>query len=307
MNAIEINGLTKSFQKKPVLEAIDLVIPKGTIFGLVGENGAGKTTLMKLLVGLERADCGTIFINQEQVHYGETKTNRFTGYLPDVPAFYSYMKAPEYLQLCAQITGIPKAEREQKVKEMLAKVGLAEAKNKIGGFSRGMKQRLGIAQALLNNPEILICDEPTSALDPTGRHDFLALLQSLKKDMTILFSTHILSDVERICDHVGILHQQKIVAYGTLDQLKATYMTPKIRLEWESEKIMQSWYETIKKLTEITMIQTENSRTMTLFYQGSYQKVAYQLSSLFVEQKIAPLRFEAIEPTLDEIFLEVTK
>src|SRR5690606_30013665 len=124
-------------------------------------NGAGKTTTMKMVVGLLKPDAGEIFVCGEKVSYGETKTNRNIGYLPDVPEFYGYLRPMEYLKLCGQITGMSGKETREKSEEMLSLVGLADAKRKIGGFSHGMKQRLGIAQALLNEPKLLICDEPT--------------------------------------------------------------------------------------------------------------------------------------------------
>ena len=165
MDMLRIVDLHKQFGDKKVLCGLDLVVPEHSIFGFIGKNGAGKTTTMKAVLGLLKADRGEITVGGETVSYGETPTNRYIGYLPDVPAFYPFMTASEYLRFCGEVTGMKRAEIESRSKELLALVGLADEKHRIQGYSRGMKQRLGIAQALLNRPRLLICDEPTSALD----------------------------------------------------------------------------------------------------------------------------------------------
>src|SRR5690606_9111798 len=143
---------------------------------------------------------------------------------PDVPEFYGYMDPMEYLKLCGEIAGLTKSQIKSRSEELLELVGLKEhRKKKIGGFSRGMKQRLGIAQALLNEPKLLICDEPTSALDPIGRKEILDILQKVKGKTTVIFSTHILSDVERICDEVAVLHGGNIVLQGSLSELRSKH------------------------------------------------------------------------------------
>ena len=216
MSILELKQVTKRFGSKKVLDNLNLTVPTGSIFGFVGENGAGKTTTMKMILGLEEMTSGEILVNELPVVFGDNQTNLLTGYLPDVPEFYDYMSAQEYLRFCGEITGLSKKQLKEKVPEILSLVGLKLDKRKIKGYSRGMKQRLGIAQALLNDPKLLICDEPTSALDPSGRNDFLEMLANLRGRMTILFSTHILGDVERICDYVGILDQGRLAVSGSL-------------------------------------------------------------------------------------------
>ena len=152
-----------------------------------GKNGAGKTTTMKAILGLLKSDSGEIYVMGEKVHFGQTNTNRFIGYLPDVPEFYSYMTQMEYLSLCGEVCGMDKTDIVTRSKELLELVGLGQEHHRIKGFSRGMKQRLGIAQALLNRPKLLICDEPTSALDPAGRKEILDILLAAKEQTTVLF------------------------------------------------------------------------------------------------------------------------
>lgn len=175
---------------------------------------------MKMILGFLKKDEGSIKVFGEEVSFGQSKTNRFIGYLPDVPEFYGYMTAKEYLNLCGAITGLSKNEIKNKSVELLELVGLRDVNKRISVYSRGMKQRLGIAQALLNSPKLLICDEPTSALDPLGRKEILDIILKIKDSTTVIFSTHILSDVEAICDHVVVLDKGKNVLEGSIDELK---------------------------------------------------------------------------------------
>ncbi|WJY26473.1 ABC transporter ATP-binding protein [Sporosarcina trichiuri] len=215
---VEIKNVTKKFGDRTVLDNIDLVIPEHTICGFVGANGAGKTTLMHGMLGLTPLTSGTITIAGTPVTFGQTASNAHVGYLPDVPEFYPYYSAREYLELCAVITEMPKQERNTRITELLELVGL-DTNSPIRTYSRGMKQRLGIAQALLNRPKLLICDEPTSALDPAGRAQILSILQAAKQDTTVFFSTHILSDAEQICDRIAMLHGGKIIFDDELARL----------------------------------------------------------------------------------------
>ena len=174
---------------------------------------------MKMILGLLKADLGEIVVNGEKVVYGQTATNCYIGYLPDVPEFYSFMTAPEYLRFCGEITGMKKAEKEIRIKELLELVGLKDEKHRIKGFSRGMKQRLGIAQALLNNPDILILDEPTAGLDPKERVRFRNLLSDYAGDKIVILSTHIVSDIEAIADEVLLMKKGRFVLQGTVSEL----------------------------------------------------------------------------------------
>ena len=177
MDMLRITGLRKRFGSKEVLRGLDLAVPEHSVFGFLGKNGAGKTTTMKTVLGLLRADGGEIAVNGEKVLYGQTATNRWIGYLPDVPEFYPFMTAAEYLRFCGEISGMAKADIGPRSRELLALVGLQNEKHRIRGYSRGMKQRLGIAQALLNRPKLLICDEPT-CFPPTSSPTWSASAQT---------------------------------------------------------------------------------------------------------------------------------
>ncbi len=298
MDMLRITGLQKSFGDKQVLRELDLAVPEHSIFGFIGKNGTGKTTTMKMILGLLKADAGQISVNGETVVYGQTSTNRHIGYLPDVPAFYPFMTAEEYLRFCCEISSMQKAEYESRCKELLDLVGLSNEKHRIKGFSRGMKQRLGIAQALLNRPKLLICDEPTSALDPVGRKEILDILLSVREQTTVLFSTHILSDVERICTDVAFLDKGVITMQGKLSDMKAQFRSEEYCLEIERETDLPQLLHAFPHLRQTGPNQLS-------FLESEY--AIADVLRLLADRKISILKFERIEPTLESLFMEVTR
>ncbi len=298
MEMLRIENLYKRFGDKEVLRGLSLSVPEHSIFGFVGKNGAGKTTTMKMVLGLLKADAGDIFVNETPVTYGQTKTNRYVGYLPDVPEFYPFMTAPEYLAFCGEITGMKKADIKNRTEELLALVGLEGEMHRIKGFSRGMKQRLGIVQALFNRPKLLICDEPTSALDPVGRKEILDVLLAARAETTVLFSTHILSDVEKICTDVAFLDQGKVRVQGTLSEVKSVYRRESYLLETESP-------EEARGLSEAFPV---------LQYDGGcrlqFDETACDVSAVLcvlADRKIPVVKLERQEPTLESLFMEVVE
>ena len=297
MDMLHITDLQKRFGDKAVLQGLDLAVPEHSIFGFIGKNGSGKTTTMKLVLGLLKADAGQIRVCGEPVVYGATPTNRHIGYLPDVPAFYPYMTAPEYLDFCGQISGMSKADRAQRCKELLELVGLAGETHRIQGFSRGMKQRLGIAQALLNRPKLLICDEPTSALDPVGRKEILDILLAAREQTTILFSTHILSDVERICTDVAFLDEGVIRMQGKLSQIKAQYR--------KEEYLLETARASDLELLQQAFGLTRQIDTQQLLFRQSDCSV-FDVMRFVADHQIPILKLERVEPSLEALFMEVT-
>ena len=224
-NVIEINELTKYYgslfwkKKVPALDRLSLSVPEGTVFGFLGPNGAGKTTTIKLLMDLIRPSSGSARILGEPPDSVEVK--RQIGFLPDAPAFSSYLSAREFLTICAKLLRIPSTVRKQRIDEVLEIVKMTKhAGSKLGGFSRGMLQRIGIAQAILNDPKLLILDEPLVGLDPHGRQELKDIIVAQKKKGTnVFFSSHILSDVEKMCDCMGILNNGKLLCAGRIDEL----------------------------------------------------------------------------------------
>lgn len=303
MEVLKIDNLHKSFGKNTIINGLSMSIPENTIFGFLGKNGAGKTTTMKMILGFLKKDEGSIEVFGEEVSFGQSKTNRFIGYLPDVPEFYGYMTAKEYLNLCGSITGLSKNEIKNKSEELLELVGLRDVNKRISGYSRGMKQRLGIAQALLNSPKLLICDEPTSALDPLGRKEILDIILKIKDSTTVIFSTHILSDVEAICDHVVVLDKGKNVLEGSIDELKNIKRKNTIKIRFKSDKELKT-FKSLDKFSNL--ITNEKGDTLYLTDEENQLKdidILYELYKL----NIFPLEIKIEEPTLENIFLEVTK
>lgn len=298
MKMLEISHVSKSFGSRSVLKDLSFSVPAHSVFGFIGENGAGKTTTMKLILGLLKMDRGEIFVNGEKVVYGENRTNRYIGYLPDVPEFYGFMTPLEYLMLCGGVSGMDRMQARTEAIRLLALVGLEKERRRIHGFSRGMKQRLGIAQALMNRPQLLICDEPTSAFDPSGRKEILDLLSSVRNDTTVLFSTHILSDVERICDEVALLHRGRIVFGGSLEEWKAEDRASGFVIEFVRAQDVQPFGQIVPggRRTDAT----------TLLYEGRSRRDMQKAMQLFVQQGIPVRKIEMLEPSLETLFMEMT-
>ncbi len=298
MEILTIENLKKSFGGKEALRGLDLTVPEHSIFGFIGRNGAGKTTTMKAILGLLRPDSGQVHVCGEKVRFGQTRTNRHIGYLPDVPEFYAYMTPLEYLRFCGEISGMGKADLATRSNELLELVGLGQERHRIKGFSRGMKQRLGIAQALLNRPKLLICDEPTSALDPVGRKEILDILLAAKEQTTILFSTHILSDVERICTEAAFLNDGKIAMQGTIEELRSMRPSDGFTIETEQKEDAGNLIKTFSDL--------KTGEENTLIFHGDKERF-FDVVRYVAENRIPIQRIERIEPTLETLFLEVTK
>ncbi len=223
---IKTENLTKDYSswlrkaKRPALNNLTISIPKGSVFGFLGPNGAGKTTTIKILMGLIRPTGGTATVLGKP--YDDVEVKNRIGFLPDSPAFTPQLSATEFLDVCARLLKIPSNKRKQRVQEVLEIVRMSQhAKSKVGTFSRGMLQRVGIAQAILNSPELLILDEPLLGLDPYGRQEFkeIILEQRDKFGASVFFSSHILSDVEEICDSISILNKGHLLCAGKLSDL----------------------------------------------------------------------------------------
>ena len=296
MDILTIKDLHKSFGDKEVLSGLELSVAEGSIFGFIGKNGSGKTTTMKAILGLLKADAGEIFVAGERVAYGQTPTNRFVGYLPDVPQFYPFMTSREYLMLCGESLGMSRGDIIKRSEELLSLVGLADERHRIKGFSRGMKQRLGIAQALLGSPKLLICDEPTSALDPVGRKEILDILLTVKDRTTVLFSTHILSDVERICTDVALLDGGKIAIQGPIDQLKRTRRKEEFSVEMSDRTGVEGLAE---KFADARLFDGD-----TLVFDGGEERM-YEVLDFIRLNSLSLRKIEKLEGSLETLFMEV--
>ena len=295
MAVLEVKDLHKSFGSKTVLDGLSFTVAEGSVFGFIGRNGAGKTTTMKIILGLLKADSGEVSVCGEKVTYGGSAANRFIGYLPDVPEYYGYMTAKEYLKLCGEITGMKQSEIKSRSAELLELVGLADEKHRIKGYSRGMRQRLGIAQALINKPRLLICDEPTSALDPVGRKEILDIIHSAKGETSVIFSTHILSDVERICDDMAILEKGSIALSGTVSELKA---------KRSGSDLVIVFADTESAAKYAGVLGGEHQGCLAVV-KGASQEKMFGILGIISEKKIPVIKIEHQEPDLEQLFMEV--
>ena len=225
MSAIRTRGLSKTFRTgflmRPVhaVRGIDLDVRKGEIFGFLGPNGAGKTTTIKLLTGLVRADAGEAWIGELPVESPESRAK--LGFLPEGTFFHDYLTGREFCDLHARLLGVPRAERGDRIQELLLRVGLEDAADaQIRNYSKGMRQRVGLAQALVGDPAVVILDEPMSGLDPVGRRELRDLILGLREQgRTVFFSSHVLADAEMICDQVAVIVAGRVVEAGYLADL----------------------------------------------------------------------------------------
>jgi ABC-2 type transport system ATP-binding protein len=246
MAAIEILGLEKTYmvgfwRKRPkrALQPLHLTVEHGEIFGFLGPNGAGKTTTLKMLMGLVFPTGGTARILDKEWTDPEVKAQ--IGFLPEQPYFYDYLTAHELLDYYGQLSGVPGKDRKPRIDEMLQRVGLTDIKGvQLRKFSKGMLQRVGIAQAILHNPKLVFLDEPMSGLDPLGRREVRDLILQLQQEgKTVFFSTHILSDAEALCDRVAIIHQGELRGVGAVEELTKS-VQGKIEVVWQGTQVPAS-------------------------------------------------------------------
>lgn len=301
MNAIETVSLSRQFGKVAALKSLSLTVPKGSVYGFLGPNGAGKTTTIKLLLGLLQPSAGAMRVLGQKAparnYLGKI------GFLPDVPSFYNWMRGAEFLTFVGQLFAIPAKELKIRREELLAITGLSGVKTKIGGYSRGMKQRLGLAQALINNPELVFMDEPTSALDPIGRKEFLELVREISQRCTVFFSTHILTDVERVCDRVAILKEGELVCEESIGGLRRRFAGNNIRMEVVGDPVLL-----ISSLREKSWSQEVRFEGDTIFLTATDTEAAQRdIPALLNRHKLGLVRLEPMDTSLEDIFMRLVK
>jgi ABC-2 type transport system ATP-binding protein len=310
-SAIYCQGLTKRYGEITALAELDLAVPYGSVFGFVGRNGAGKTTTMRLLAGLALASAGRAWVaGLETTRLSRLARARF-GYLPQDPAFYTWMSAREYLDYVGRIQGLAAGERKRQVEELLALSGLVEAaKRRIAGFSGGMLQRLGIAQALIGNPPVLLLDEPTSALDPAGRREVLDMIASLRGKTTVFLSSHILTDIERVCDTVSVLHKGKLVLVSDREALLEQYAVNAAELEFDGlnheaeDPRLERLEATLLGCAWVTGLKREGRLVRVMVQDLAQGK--HELLPLVLSHELVLNRLEWVRPSLEEIFLQLS-
>ncbi len=301
--AVKTSDLVKDFNGLKAVDHLNLEVPEGAIYGFLGPNGSGKTTTLKMLTGMTKPTSGTIEILGVPMVFGKQKIQDNIGFLPDVPGFYDWMTAHEFLTFCGELFHIDTPILKERVKSLLKIVGLEKSdKKKIGTYSRGMKQRLGIAQAMINEPKVIFLDEPVSALDPQGRKEVIDIIQGLKGKVTVFFSTHILSDVERICDRVVIINKGAIILEDTIENIKAMSNTRDIEIEADAPSISRL-YERIGQEKYILSLKM-NHQTMTLTV-DDLDVARLHLNEVIFKHRIMIKKLMIKEPTLEDIYMRV--
>lgn len=296
MYAIETKDLSFNYKKKPLLESLDLQIPTGSIYGYLGKNGAGKSTTIKLLLGLLPALQNTIYLNGLELNSHKREILSMVGSLVESPAYYGNLTGYENLLYLKNIYGC----NSQKIYDVLQKVNLIGDKDKmVKKYSSGMKQRLGIAMALLNDPNTLILDEPLNGLDPEGVYEIRELIIDLKKEgKTILLSSHILSEIQKTCTHVGILHDGRLCYQGTLVELMNNVS---VEINIQSNDILK--IQQICMESKISINAIEQNNILITLNKGEQKDFMTKLD----KEGVNIQKSESVDKDLEEIYLNLTK
>lgn len=292
---LKIKNLCKNIGAKSLLKSININVDEGMIYGFIGHNGAGKTTTMRAIVGLTRFNSGEIIIEGKS-YLNKVAIDHVVGYLPENPNFYSYMTAKEYMRYLSQFSG------DSKLIELLEMVGLKKSMNKIiGAYSRGMKQRLGMAATMIHNPKLLIMDEPTSALDPTGRYELFKMIKQLRdKGTTIILSTHILDDIEKVSDKIGIIKEGAMLREGNVDEILSDYFHPIYDVKIEHlDGFNLSFFYKYPWIDEVTKDEQMLSITVKDI---DYAK--HHMLQTLLDSKLNVVGFDLRQPSLEDVFIK---
>jgi ABC-2 type transport system ATP-binding protein len=304
---IVINNLTKKYGTQKAVDNISLKVATGEILGFLGPNGAGKTTTMKIITGYIAADEGEIFIGGKSVKDDPNEIQRHIGYLPENNPLYLDMPVVDYLNFCARIQGIEKSRIPGRVVEMIRITGLNKEKHKkIEELSKGFRQRVGLAQAMIHNPEILLLDEPTSGLDPNQIAEIRKLIRELGREKTVILSTHILPEVEATCDRIFIINKGKIVVDGTADTLrKQAQGSDILRVKIEDGEPNQI-FKSLQTLSSVTMVEFADRQLNRYDIHCKSDDVKREIFRLCVSKSWVLTEMTPFETKLEDIFRELT-
>lgn len=294
---IRTEGLTKVYDKVKAVDAINLEIAEGEVYGFIGPNGSGKTTTIGMMVGLIEPSAGKCFVDNVEVTRKPLQAKRITGYLPDGVGFYGNMSAKQNLKYFSKFYGMKDKDADARIAELLDYVGLKGVEKPVGGYSRGMKQRLGLAQALLNDPKAVFLDEPTNGLDPQGVIQFRKIIKDLATNgKTVFFSSHILDEVQHVCTKIGIISKGKLIASGTPEEVKALmggqeYVTIRVKVKGS-----------MPKLEDVRIIDAVYNNGSAVIKAKS--DIREDISQSLFNQSIIVKELMVEEKTLEDIFLD---
>jgi ABC-2 type transport system ATP-binding protein len=306
--SVSVDNLTKAYPAHTAVDQLTMSVPQGSVFGFLGPNGAGKTTTVRMVLGFARPTSGSVSVLGHDVGSSSdtdlARLRRRIGFLPDVPGFYPWMSARDVLRFAASLVGVKGTTLTKRTESLLELAGLSDVRQRVGGYSRGMKQRLGIAQALIGAPDLLVLDEPTSALDPIGRKAVLDMVAALRGRTTVFFSTHILSDVERVCDEVAILDKGRLVTQGSVEELKTQYGgSSRYALDVTSETarlratlVTEPWVGRI--------VDTASGVELTV---NDLDLARRRVPAIVAGLDVGLVRFEPIETSLEDVFVSLVQ
>jgi ABC-2 type transport system ATP-binding protein len=296
---IEASGLTKRYGEAVAVDDISFTINRGEIFGLLGPNGAGKTTTILMLIGLTEVTDGTVKVLGHDPVREPLEVKRVVGYMPDTVGFYDHMTAADNLRYTAGLIGIPVRERDARIAESLERVGLADVRNKhVGAFSRGMRQRLGLAEILMKRAQIAILDEPTSGLDPHATSELLDMIRGLKREgVAVMVSSHLLERVQSICDRVALFNAGKIALMGTVPELARQVLGGGYTVEVEAEG--QGLSEKLAAVPGVRAVEEPGPGRFRLLAEGDMRP---QAAAAVVNAGGQLRRLSVEDPSLDAIY-----
>lgn len=309
--AILCEGLSKNYGEVKALKNLNLEIKSNLVLGFLGVNGAGKTTTIKLLNSLIKPTSGRAFVCGIPIDENQMAIKTLVGYLSQEPAFYHWMTGKEFLHYVGSIFGIKKSLLKDRVSSLLEEVGLSDSGNRrIGGYSTGMKQRLGIAQALINEPKVLFLDEPVSSLDSVGRVHVLEIVKSLKGKATIFMSSHILNDIERVCDEVAIIDKGELVIHEKLSRLKEKYISAAVLIQCKEP--LEKFKDLLEQEDYIQHVEFPDAEgkdgkekfSLRIVFKD-FEKGKRVLPKLVVDSGLTLIKYEMLTPTLEDVFMKL--
>lgn len=304
---IEVRDLTKKYGDRVAVNNISFSVKRGEILGFLGQNGAGKTTTMKILTCFMSASSGTASVAGFDVFENPFEVKKKIGYLPETPPVYPELLVSEYLSFVADLRGIPSDQKKKKTDAVVERCQLGDVRNRlIGNLSKGYRQRVGLAQAMIHDPEVLILDEPTVGLDPKQVSEARSLIKSLRSERTVIYSTHILSEVAATCDRIIIIDRGKIVAQEALNALGSAGTTAKT--EVVVQKVSDSVVSALRGIKGVTNVQPiENGNRRLIIESEANENVMAEISNVVVSQKAGLIRMSPVQLALEEYYLDLIR
>ena len=306
---VEIKNLTKYYGRNPAVRGIDFEIRDNEILGFLGPNGAGKSTTMNIIAGFLPSTGGTVIVNGFDITEQAAQAKKCIGYLPEIPPLYPDMRVEEYLNFVAGIKGVKKADRKQQIESAMERLRITDMRKRlIRNLSKGYKQRVGFAQALLGNPKILILDEPTVGLDPSQVIEVRNLILDLKKDHSIIFSSHILAEVSAVCERVVIINKGEIMAIDTIENLRKSMVSKNqlsLKVEGDKDKVVRLLKD-IRGVGDITDINFISTGVYTYKVEIETEDIRKEILSVLVANDCGVMEVSMAKLDLEQVFMKLT-